>query len=329
MRHQRQRPASRSRSRARRCACACKLTERRRRCSSPTSPTANANGVSGGPARLADQGRRQRPRFTLPADTKFPVTITVLAGDRDQRRALQKDGVVVFKSIDADYSATVASPPSGPAEAGRAVLGRRHHQRQGRLVVRRRSPTSSSPPRHPTLAKVGIAALKRIRATNPDLVVLNGDITDIGAAEDLTLARRRSRQGGCELIPLTSTIGTRRHAGPDRRQDPVLLRAGQPRVLPRERPGRPGAVHRRVRRSPTARSTTTARASSCSPAPTARCAAPTGRSCRCSRRRSTTPRPTRRSRTSWSSPTTRSTTRPRSTRRSSATATRSRWSRSC
>ena len=80
----------------------------------------------------------------------------------------------------------------GPAEARRAVLARRHHQRQGRLVLRHalRHPVHG---RHPTLAKVGVAALKRIRKTNPDLIVLNGDITDNGAAEDLDArAHRRS-----------------------------------------------------------------------------------------------------------------------------------------
>ena len=174
-----------------------------------------------------------------------------------------------------------------------------------------------------------MAALERIRKTNPDLIVLNGDVTDNGAAEDITLARQTLEQGGCQLIPLTSTIGSRRHAGADRRQDPVLLRPGQPRVLPRRRPGRPRAVHRRVR--PALRHVRPQRHALHPARLVLRHAAqhvlgaaadvPGG-----ARRRA---RPTRRSRTSWSSPTTRWTTRPRPTPPSSATAPRSRWSRSC
>ncbi len=52
-----------------------------------------------------------------------------------------------------------------------------------------------------------MAALQRIRKTHPDLIVLNGDITDLGAADDMTLARQTLEAGGCRLIPLSSTIG--------------------------------------------------------------------------------------------------------------------------
>ncbi len=52
------------------------------------------------------------------------------------------------------------------------------------------------------MVPVAIQALRRIRATRPDLVVLNGDIVDLGAPEDMTLARRTLEQGGCELVPL-------------------------------------------------------------------------------------------------------------------------------
>ena len=52
-----------------------------------------------------------------------------------------------------------------------------------------------------------MAALQRIRREHPDLVVLNGDITDLGGRPDLTLARQTLEAGGCELIPLTSVIG--------------------------------------------------------------------------------------------------------------------------
>jgi hypothetical protein len=57
----------------------------------------------------------------------------------------------------------------------------------------------------PELTKVAIAALARIRRTDPDLVVLNGDIVDTGSAADVALARDTLEQGGCDLIAPAAT----------------------------------------------------------------------------------------------------------------------------
>ena len=57
----------------------------------------------------------------------------------------------------------------------------------------------------PELAKTGIAALERIRRSDAELVVLNGDITDLGAPADLDLARATLETGGCDLIPAGGT----------------------------------------------------------------------------------------------------------------------------
>ncbi len=52
----------------------------------------------------------------------------------------------------------------------------------------------------PELAKVGIAALKRIRTQHPDFVVLNGDIVDTGFPADIALAKQTLEAGGCDLV---------------------------------------------------------------------------------------------------------------------------------
>jgi len=54
----------------------------------------------------------------------------------------------------------------------------------------------------PDLTKVAVAALARIRAQKPDLVVLNGDIVDRGLPQDIALARQTLEAGGCDLVPV-------------------------------------------------------------------------------------------------------------------------------
>ncbi|WP_203949951.1 metallophosphoesterase family protein, partial [Planotetraspora thailandica] len=55
---------------------------------------------------------------------------------------------------------------------------------------------------NPALTQVATTAIKRIRQTKPDLLVLNGDITDRGLPQDLTLARQVLTDAGCDLIPV-------------------------------------------------------------------------------------------------------------------------------
>ena len=146
----------------------------------------------------------------------------------------------------------------------------------------------------------------------------------------MTLARTDARAG---RLPADPADLDDRHATTRRRRPPTRPRVTTSRATTSPTAPAARATSRRSSpssASPTARSTTTARASSCSP-----------RSYGTLRSTNWAQLPmlqaalddaedrTRRSRTSWSSPTTRWTTRPRPTPRSSATATRSRWSRSC
>ena len=202
----------------------------------------------------------------------------------------------MFKSIDADYSATVASPPAA-----------------------RSSPTRCSPPTAPPTARTtGLRHALRhpVHGRQPDAGEGRRRRAQAhprdqpGPDRPQRRHHRQRRRRGHRRSPADARAGRlpadpadvddRRDdtPAPDRRQDPVLTtsRATTSPTAPAAR-----ATSRRSSPSSasrTARSTTTARASSCSPRPTARCAAPTGRSCRCCRPRSTTPRPTRPSRTS-------------------------------
>jgi hypothetical protein len=160
-----------------------------------------SSGPLGAPVKVGDND----VVFTLPSTTKFPITITS-SQVIETNAALQKDGVVVFKSIDADYSATVASPPADPLKPDALFSPDGTTNGKDDWSFSTLSDVQFTAA-NPTLAKVGVAAIERIRKTNPDLIVLNGDITDNGAAEDVALARTTLEQGGCQLIPLSSTIG--------------------------------------------------------------------------------------------------------------------------
>jgi exopolysaccharide biosynthesis protein len=166
----------------------------------------DAKGLSYGPLGSPVKVGDNDIVFTFPTTVTFPVTLTS-SQVIETNVANQKPGVVTFKSIDADNSATVPSPPQDELKPDALFSpdGTTNGKDDWSFGTLSDIQFTAA---NPTLAKVGVAALKRIRKTNPDLIVLNGDVTDNGATEDMTLARKTLEQGGCKLIPLTSTIGT-------------------------------------------------------------------------------------------------------------------------
>ncbi len=217
----------------------------------------NADGASRRPARLGDQGRLERPRVDVPGLHEVPGPDHLVPGDRDQRRARSSTASVIFDKIEIDSSAEVeiaadlrtcartrCSRPDGKAEGDWSFATLSDIQF-----------TAASP----DLAKTGIAALNRIRATDPDLVVLNGDITDLGG-----VGRSQARARDARDRRLRSDRGraARRTAIPR----PCLATTCRATTSPTRasRPGHAGELGGRVRRSRTARSTTRARGSSCS-----------------------------------------------------------------
>ncbi|MDO9352808.1 MAG: phosphodiester glycosidase family protein [Solirubrobacteraceae bacterium] len=136
--------------------------------------------------------------WTMPAGTKFPIKIGQLQVI-ETGVSRQRDGAVIFDRIEVDLASDVATPPTEPLRRDELISpdGRASAADDWSFATLSDIQFTAA---DPTLAKVGVAALERIRATNPDLVVLNGDITDLGAAEDLDVARATLEAGGCDLI---------------------------------------------------------------------------------------------------------------------------------
>jgi hypothetical protein len=137
--------------------------------------------------------------WTLPSDTKFPIRISQFQVI-ETNTARQRDGAIVLDRIEIDSAPDVELPAPEPLRADRLISpdGRTNGKDDWSFATLSDIQFTAA---DPTLAKVGIAALQRIRKHKPDLVVLNGDITDLGAPADLKLARETLEAGGCELIP--------------------------------------------------------------------------------------------------------------------------------
>jgi 3',5'-cyclic AMP phosphodiesterase CpdA len=136
--------------------------------------------------------------WTLPSDTKFPIKLASFQVI-ETNTARQRDGAIVLDRIDIDSAPDVELPPEEPLRADPLIApgGRTNGEEDWTYATLSDIQFTAA---DPTLAKVGIAALKRIRRERPDLVVLNGDITDLGAPADLELARATLEAGGCDLI---------------------------------------------------------------------------------------------------------------------------------
>ncbi|MFA4929507.1 MAG: phosphodiester glycosidase family protein, partial [Patulibacter sp.] len=143
--------------------------------------------------------------WTLPSDTKFPIKISQLQVI-ETAVAKQQAGHVIFDKIEADNAATVDIPEADAPRPDRLISpdGKTNGKDDWSYATLSDIQFTHT---QPELAKVGIAGLKRIRQQQPDLVVLNGDITDQGEAADMTLARETLEAGGCEMVPLDTEIG--------------------------------------------------------------------------------------------------------------------------
>jgi exopolysaccharide biosynthesis protein/3',5'-cyclic AMP phosphodiesterase CpdA len=137
--------------------------------------------------------------FTIPATTKFPISYDTFQGI-ETTAANQKAGTMILGSVSADIPSPVDQPAQDPLEAdplfstdGTLPTGGKDWNFATLSDVQF---TADSP----TLTKVAVAAIQRIRKTRPDLLVLNGDITDRGLPQDMTLARQTLEEAGCDLI---------------------------------------------------------------------------------------------------------------------------------
>ncbi|MFD7896894.1 phosphodiester glycosidase family protein [Streptomyces sp. NPDC059743] len=163
----------------------------------------DAAGKSGGVygTALTASSDWQNATFTVPATAAFPIAISSFQGI-NTNVAQQKAGTFVLDRIEADVPTSVDLPAQPDLQADPIVSD------DGSLLVGRKTwqfATLSDvqfTADNPALTQVATAAIQRIRKTDPDLLVLNGDITDRGLPQDLALARQVLTDAGCDLIPV-------------------------------------------------------------------------------------------------------------------------------
>ncbi|MEV1317725.1 phosphodiester glycosidase family protein [Micromonospora arborensis] len=143
----------------------------------------------------------QYATFTLPANTVFPIAISGFQGINTSVPQ-QHAGTFILNRIEADIPTAIDLPAQPDLQPDRLVStdGSSLHG-AGTWTFASLSDVQFTAD-NPGLAQVATAALQRIRQTRPDLVLLNGDITDRGLPQDLALARQVLTDAGCDLIPV-------------------------------------------------------------------------------------------------------------------------------
>lgn len=164
-----------------------------------TDATGKGKGIYG--TALSASADWQYATFTLPATTAFPIAVSGFQGINtsvDQ----QKAGTFVLDRIEADVPTSI-DLPARPAPRPDPLVSDDGDLPEGRGTWRFATLSDVQfTADNPALTQVATAAVQRIRRTRPDLVVLNGDITDRGLPQDLALARKVLTDAGCDLVPV-------------------------------------------------------------------------------------------------------------------------------
>jgi Phosphodiester glycosidase/Calcineurin-like phosphoesterase len=163
----------------------------------------DADGTSQGMLIGGPQPGENALEWTLPSDTEFPIRISSVQVI-ETRTAQQAPGEVVFKSIEADLAPEVDLPAPEPLRPDPLISPDGRFAERDDWTFATLSDVQFTAANQ-ELAKVAIAALARIRRTEPDLVVLNGDIVDTGSAADIDLAREVLEDGGCHVVEVGET----------------------------------------------------------------------------------------------------------------------------
>lgn len=139
------------------------------------------------------------------SNTKFPLRIEGFQVIQTAA-ARQSDGNIIVDKVEADYAPDVEVPAQEDLRPDPLFSpdGRTNGEDDWSFATFSDIQFTAD---DPELAKVGVAGLKRVRKAGADLVVLNGDITDYGEPQDLTLGRQTLEQGGCRLVPFQQEIG--------------------------------------------------------------------------------------------------------------------------
>ncbi|MFA4930175.1 MAG: metallophosphoesterase, partial [Patulibacter sp.] len=150
--------------------------------------------------------------FNIPSSATFPVrwnSFQAINTDVTQ----QVPGEIIFGGVEADIPSEVELPGQEPLKSDPLFSpdGRTNGQDDWSYGTFSDIQFTAT---DPTLGKVGVSGLKRVRQTDVDLVVLNGDITDYGEQADVELAREVLEDGGCQLIPMDQEVGKQLDATP-------------------------------------------------------------------------------------------------------------------
>jgi hypothetical protein len=138
--------------------------------------------------------------FTIPSTATYPVRWNSFQGINTAADQ-QKPGSFVFGGVEADVPSEITLPEQDPLKSDPLFSpdGSKDADVDWNFATLSDVQFTAD---SPELTKVAVAALARIRAQHPDLIVLNGDIVDRGLPADIALARKTLTEGGCDLIGL-------------------------------------------------------------------------------------------------------------------------------
>ncbi|HEY0276911.1 MAG TPA: phosphodiester glycosidase family protein [Solirubrobacterales bacterium] len=141
----------------------------------------------------------QTVTWTLPATTSFPISIGSFQAINTSVAA-QAAGTMVLGQFEADVPPSVQLPEEGPPQADPLISDTGSLPEGGSDFKFATISDIQFTAENPALAEVARTAIRRIRQTDPDLIVLNGDVTDRGLPQDLSLAREVLEESGCEIV---------------------------------------------------------------------------------------------------------------------------------
>ncbi|HVW47721.1 MAG TPA: phosphodiester glycosidase family protein [Solirubrobacterales bacterium] len=162
-----------------------------------------AKGIYGN-ALEANASKWQYAEWALPSDTVFPITISSFQAI-NTNVAQQKAGYIIINQFEADVPTEIELPAEPPLEEDPLISPDGQLPEGGSDFQFATLSDVQFTSENQTLKQVATTAIHRIRQTDPDLIVLNGDITDRGLPADLSLAREVLEEAGCEIVPPTET----------------------------------------------------------------------------------------------------------------------------
>jgi hypothetical protein len=138
--------------------------------------------------------------WTLPATTSFPISIGSFQVINTSVAA-QAAGEITLGAFEADVPPSVELPEEGAPMPEPLISDTGSLPEGGNDFKFATISDIQFTAEEPRLAEVARTAIRRIRQTDPDLIVLNGDVTDRGLPQDLSLAREVLEESGCEIVP--------------------------------------------------------------------------------------------------------------------------------